>query len=280
VERARYQAAKAERRYLAAFFIVMAVTNRDVSPYKGTSMFLVSRDTRGIEFVRMTRFMGEGPDGMDHPHIRYNDVRVVADGLLGKEGEGFVIAQTRLSGGRIHHSIRAVGQAQFAFDMMCERALSRRSSNCLIADKQMCRRRSPSPTPRSSSSACSSCGRPGRSTRGTATTHEVRRDIATAKMLSAKMMRNVIERAAHIHGAWARLRRCRSRSCGRWCPPTGSGTDLPRPHTSTAAKQILKGYQPSAGLWPTEWIPRNLQAAREKFATALAEQADWEAGNN
>src|SRR5438477_3830448 len=70
----------------AAFFIVMAVTNRDVSPYKGMSMFLVPRDTAGIEFVRMTRFMGEGPDGMDHPHIRYNNVRVGADGLLGDDG--------------------------------------------------------------------------------------------------------------------------------------------------------------------------------------------------
>ncbi len=109
----------------AAFYIVMAVTNPDVSRYKGMSMFLVPRDTPGINILRPTRYMGESEDGMDHPHVRYEGVRVPLDAMLGNEGDAFVIAQTRLSGGRIHHAMRAVGQAQYAFDMMCERALSR-----------------------------------------------------------------------------------------------------------------------------------------------------------
>ena len=124
----------------AAFYIVMAVSNPDVHPYKGMSMFLVPRETPGIEIVRATGYMNE-PLGsrpmMDHAHVRYTDVRVPTDALLGNEGDAFVIAQTRLSGGRIHHAMRAVGQAQYAFDMMCERALSRHSGDAPIAEKQL-----------------------------------------------------------------------------------------------------------------------------------------------
>ena len=54
-----------------------------------------------------------------------------------KRGNAFVVAQTRLGGGRIHHAMRWLGQARRAFDMMCERALSRYSHGSLLAEKQM-----------------------------------------------------------------------------------------------------------------------------------------------
>ena len=60
-----------------------------------------------------------------HAYIRYNDVRMPADHLLGERGEGFAVAQTRLGGGRIHHAMRTVGLVQRALDMMLERARSR-----------------------------------------------------------------------------------------------------------------------------------------------------------
>src|SRR4029079_3584609 len=68
--------------------------------------------------------------------IHYEDVRVPEDALLGGEGQAFVIAQTRLGGGRIHHAMRTIGTAQKALDMMCERALSRVVSGSILADKQ------------------------------------------------------------------------------------------------------------------------------------------------
>ena len=71
-----------------------------------------------------------------HALIHYEDVRVPADAILGGEGQAFVIAQTRLGGGRIHHAMRTIGLAQKAIDMMCERVLSRETAGSLLADKQ------------------------------------------------------------------------------------------------------------------------------------------------
>ena len=107
------------------FLIVMAVTNPEVSAYQGMSMFIVPTDTPGIEILRNVGIGMEHHDDASHAYIRYDDVRVPADHLLGKEGSAFVIAQTRLGGGRVHHAMRTVAQLRKAFDMMCERALSR-----------------------------------------------------------------------------------------------------------------------------------------------------------
>ena len=56
--------------------------------------------------------------------------------MLGPEGQGFAVAQTRLGGGRVHHAMRAVATCQRALDMMCERAISRTTKGSLLADKQ------------------------------------------------------------------------------------------------------------------------------------------------
>src|SRR4029450_12387726 len=83
----------------ASFLIVMAVTNPDVSPYKGMSMFLVPTDTPGVDIVRNIGLGGESEGHGSHALIHYDDVRVPVDALLGGEGQAFVIAQTRRGGG-------------------------------------------------------------------------------------------------------------------------------------------------------------------------------------
>ena len=120
----------------ASFLIVMVVTNPDVSPYKGMSMFLVPTDTPGVNIERNVGLYGEPVNEGSHTLIHYEDVRVPAESLLGGEGQAFVIAQTRLGGGRIHHAMRTIGMAQKAIDMMCERALSRETAGSKLADKQ------------------------------------------------------------------------------------------------------------------------------------------------
>jgi acyl-CoA dehydrogenase len=260
----------------AAFYIVMAVTDPDVSPYKGMSMFLVPRETPGITILRKTRYMGEPDDGVDHPHVRYDGVRVPADALLGGEGEAFLIAQTRLSGGRIHHAMRAVGQAQFAFDMMCERALSRRSGTGLIADKQMVQEAIAESYAEIEQFRLFVLRTAWKIDEGHGYTHEVRREIALAKVLSAKVVRNVVERAVHIHGALGTSDETPLARLWQLAPGYGIWDGPTEAHVATAAKQILKGYAPSPGLWPTQWIPGRVEAARVRYADALAEQAAWE----
>ena len=120
----------------ASFLIVMVVTNPDVSAYQGMSMFLLPTDTPGVNIVRNVGLYGERDDEGSHALIHYENVRVPDSALLGGEGQAFVIAQTRLGGGRIHHAMRTIGLAQKAIDMMCERVLSRETAGSLLADKQ------------------------------------------------------------------------------------------------------------------------------------------------
>ena len=80
---------------------------------------------------------GEGdPEDGAQCHVRYNQVRVPLDYMLGNPGEGFKVAQARLGGGRIHHAMRTVGKCQRFIDMMLERAVSRRTRGRMLGDHQ------------------------------------------------------------------------------------------------------------------------------------------------
>jgi acyl-CoA dehydrogenase len=257
----------------AAFFIVMAVTNPEVSPYQGMSMFLVPRDSPGIEILRPTRYMGEPDDGMDHPHIRYADVRLPLDSLLGQEGDAFVIAQTRLSGGRIHHAMRAVGQAQYAFDMMCERALSRRSGDKPVAAKQLVQEAVALAYAEIEQFRLFVLRTAWKIDQGHGYSREVRKDIAIAKVLSFRVMRSVLDKAVHIHGALGTTDEMPLARLWQMVPAYGIWDGPTESHISAAARLILADHVPAPGLWPTEWVPARREAAEKKYAEALLERA-------
>jgi acyl-CoA dehydrogenase len=106
--------------------IVMGVTDPDAERHRRQSMILVPKDTTGVQIQRSTSLFGydDGPHG-GHAEIVYDNVRVPATNLLGDEGDGFRIAQERLGPGRIHHAMRAIGMAERALEMMCERTAQR-----------------------------------------------------------------------------------------------------------------------------------------------------------
>jgi acyl-CoA dehydrogenase len=119
----------------ASFLIVMAVTDPDAPAYQRMSMFIVPSDTPGVEIIRNVA-VGYEREGA-HAYMRYNNVRIPRDHMLGEPGQGFIVAQTRLGGGRIHHAMRTVAKIKRAFDMTCERALSRTTQGEVLAQKQM-----------------------------------------------------------------------------------------------------------------------------------------------
>jgi len=105
--------------------IVMVKTNPDGPRHAQHSQILVPMDTPGIEILRpmMVFSMDDAPHG--HMHMRFADVRVPKENIIAGEGRGFEVAQGRLGPGRIHHCMRAIGQAEKALELLCRRGLSR-----------------------------------------------------------------------------------------------------------------------------------------------------------
>jgi acyl-CoA dehydrogenase len=117
-------------------FIVMGVTDQDGPAYRRQSMVLVPKDTAGVTVERGLSVFGydDGTHG-GHAEVGFENVRVPVDNILLGEGEGFRIAQERLGPGRIHHCMRAIGMAERALELMCERVTSRVAFGVPIADQ-------------------------------------------------------------------------------------------------------------------------------------------------
>ena len=97
------------------------------------SIVLVPLQTPGVEILRNIAILQHlTPEG--HCEIVLRDVRVPLENLLGREGEGFAMAQARLGPGRIHHCMRTVGQCELALRLMCDRALERQAFGKTLAD--------------------------------------------------------------------------------------------------------------------------------------------------
>lgn len=113
--------------------IVMGVTDESADNHVRHSMVLVPMDTPGLQIVRNVPIMHHlAPEG--HCELLFRDVRVPLGNLLGTEGQGFALAQARLGPGRVHHCMRTIGQCELAFELMCERALTRRTFGQHLSD--------------------------------------------------------------------------------------------------------------------------------------------------
>jgi acyl-CoA dehydrogenase len=121
----------------AAFSIVVAKTGNDsAAGHRNYSLIIVPTDTPGWTVERDPEWLGSHSPG-GHPIIAIDDVRVPVSNLLGGEGEGFVIAQKRLAGGRLAHAMRWIGMSQRALDLATKRLLERKAFGKELARHQM-----------------------------------------------------------------------------------------------------------------------------------------------
>ena len=255
----------------ADFLVLMAITNPDVHPYQGTSMIIVPTDTPGVDIVRDVPTMGEpevefGRYG-NHSEIYYRDVRVPYENLIANEGDGFVLAQKRLGPGRIHHCMRWLGQSRRAFDMLCERALSRYAFGSTLAEKQTVQNWIADSAAEMQAARLMTLHAAWKMDQQGSSAARV--DIAMIKYFGAQVLYNVIDRAIQIHGALGYSTDLPLEAMYRHARAARLYDGADEVHRVTVARQILKNYAPHE--MPSEHVPTRREAAKAKFAALLDE---------
>ncbi|WP_372864497.1 acyl-CoA dehydrogenase family protein [Spongiibacter sp.] len=179
---------------IAAYTTVMCRTEPDAPGHAAFSMIIVPMATPGYHILRDTPVLGMAGG---HFEAEYVNVKVPAENLLGERGAGFKIAQKRLGPGRIFHCMRWLGQAQRAFDLMCERLLEREAFGSSLADKQLLQQHV-----FNSYQEIQACRQ--------LTLHAAKRidagdaarvEIGAIKVAGAGMLHRVIDRAIQVYGA-------------------------------------------------------------------------------
>jgi alkylation response protein AidB-like acyl-CoA dehydrogenase len=178
----------------AAYTTVMVRTEPDAPAHAAFSMIVVPTDTPGYEIVRETPVLGLFGG---HCEVAYRDVRVPRANLLGERGQGFLIAQQRLGPGRIFHCMRWLGQAQRAFDLMCERANSRVAFGGPLAEKQSIQNMIFDTAAEIQASRLLTLDAAHKIDQG----DPARVEIGIIKVVGAAMVHNAIDRAIQVFGA-------------------------------------------------------------------------------
>lgn len=213
---------------------VMARTEGTAGDRGGLSLLLVPTRSPGFRVVRELPVLGAA----GQYEIALDRVPVPADHLLGEPGSALTIAGERLQLGRTLRCLRWLGQAQRAFDLMCERAATRRGSRGPLADHQLVQQhvfdallalRTTRPLVHEAVALVGSG-------------QDARTEVGLAKVAAARMLQQVADCAIQVHGA------------------AGLGPDTPLPallrtgraarildgpdelHITSVARRVLRGY--------------------------------------
>jgi alkylation response protein AidB-like acyl-CoA dehydrogenase len=179
----------------AAFTTVFCNTEPDAAKHARFSAIIVPTDTPGYELARVVPTMGSTHGA--HCEIWLKDARVPEANLLGERGAGFVVAQKRLGPGRIFHCMRWLGQAERAFELMCEWAKVRYAHGSMLAEKGEIQRYVAESAAEIQAARLMTFD----AARMLDTGDEARVQISLIKFWGARMLHNVIDRAIQVHGA-------------------------------------------------------------------------------
>jgi acyl-CoA dehydrogenase len=250
----------------ASFLIVMVITDPSVPVHRGSSMILVPKGTPGLECIRNVGLGVEEGEG-SHGYLQFTACRVPYANLIGEEGKGFAIAQTRLGGGRLHHAMRSVGACQRALDLMCERALSRRTRGAVLADRQAVKHAIADTWVQLEQfrlqvlHAAWQVDAHGYD--------KARHHIAGVKVATPKTVMDIVYRAMHLHGSLGASNEMPFAALLLMGVTLGIADGPTEVHKDTLARQVLKQYAPTSTLFPTDHLPTRRAAAEQKFADRL-----------
>ena len=221
-------------------------------------MYVVPRKHPGVEIM---------PEPRNHNHIIYTDVRVPLDHLLGPEDGAKVLAQRRLGGGRIHHAMRTIAQCTLAFDMMCERALSRESHGKIIAEHQMVQEKIAESYAKLRMLRLFVLEVAWKIDQ--TSTQEARTDISAVKFTMARVLREISFDALQIHGSLGTTDLTPLQAMYAGAPTMGLADGADEVHKANVARRVLKSYRPHEGNFPREFLPYKKEQAWEKMQPIL-----------
>jgi acyl-CoA dehydrogenase len=254
---------------VSSFLIVMAVTDPDNPPYQRMSMLLVPTDTPGVTIMRDVGLGDEAPGEGAHAYVRYEDVRVPKENLLGPRGGAFVVAQTRLGGGRIHHAMRTVGLVQRCFDLMCERAVSRSTQNEMLGKKQLVQGMV-ADTWLDMESFRLLVLRTAWRIDKYKDYKRVRGDISAVKAQMPKVLHDVAARALQVHGSLGLTNDMPFMWMIGESFHMGLADGPTEVHKVTLAREVLGRYEAGDPVYPTGYLPHRIAASQERYAEVLA----------
>ncbi len=226
----------------ATFALVMAVTDPEHEhAHERASLFLLPTASEGFRLVRNLPVMGPpGEDWTSHAEVALEGCR--AESMLGRRGEGFKLAQERLGPGRIHHTMRWIGIAERAFELMAGRALERRlAPGQRLADKETVQAWLAESRAEIESCRLLVLRTAWRIDQKGASA--ARDDISLIKFHTAAMLQRVLDRAVQIHGGLGLLDDTplafwyRNERAAR----IYDGAD--EVHKTAVARRLLKGYR-------------------------------------
>jgi acyl-CoA dehydrogenase len=249
---------------IADIIIVMCRTNDSDDVYRRFSMIVVPGGTPGVDIrdvPSMQHPYERAPAYSSEGEVTYRDVRVPYDNLLGGEGDAFVLAQKRLGPGRIHHAMRWIGQCRRAFDMLCERAVSREVHGSLLSEKQTVQNwvaDSLAEIEAARLLTMKAAWKMDEEGAGAART-----EISLIKYFGAKVLHDVIDRALQIHGSLGYSCDMPLEEMYRVARAARIYDGPDEVHRVTVARRVLRQYTPRDV--PTEHVPTRRAEALRMF---------------
>ena len=222
--------------------IFMGVTNPNNPKHQRQSQILIPTDAKGIENIRMLTVYGADHAPNGHAHLKFKNVRVPEENLILGEGRGFEIAQGRLGPGRIHHCMRSIGMCERAFNLMCERAVSREiSDGTMLSDKQTIQNWIAES--RAEINAARLMVQDAAKKIDAQGTYNSRAEISIIKFYCANVLQKVVDYAIQVHGALGVTDDLILSSYYRHERASRIYDGADEVHKSTLARLILKSYK-------------------------------------
>ena len=226
----------------AAYTTVMCKTEFDSSSHGSFSMIIVPTNNPGYKIIRETPVLGINGG---HYEVEYDNVEVPEENLLGPRGHGFLIAQKRLGPGRIFHCMRWLGQAQRAFDLMVSRMHERETFGTPLAEKQLLQKFVFDSACEIQASRQLTLDAAKRIDQG----DDARIEIGLIKVVGAKMLHNVIDRAIQVYGAKGLTDDTPLSLMYRHAREARIYDGPDEVHIQSVAKRILKHYENNGSGW-------------------------------